>query len=293
MSSWFATWLALGFLLPSEPQGREVARFAAAIRHLGATRGFPVPPHRARRLAELFLRYGRRWHVNPYLVASVACRESGFRLRPRAVAVRRCRTSFAGGRAVQHCGLVPGKERGILQILPSSALAGLTACGHRRRRVADALLDPETNICVGTWLLARRRARILRRLRRRRPFAVRGGRAQWALRHAPCSPKQHRFCRRHPWVCERFWWVAAHNWGSHQLLCGPTGRGYDFQGYPIRVLGLFLEAAATDPRAWTSSPEDLEYARYFPRSSFWTIDGFVVAAVGLASRQPFTAWPFP
>ncbi len=293
MSTWLATWLALGLFVPGSTQTHEVARFAAAIRRLGATRGFPVPSHRAERLAGLFLRYGRQWRVNPYLVASVACRESGFRVRPRAVTIRRCRTIFAGGRAIERCELTPGRERGILQILPSSALRGLAACGRRRRHVERALLDPDTNICVGTWLLARRRARILARLRRGRPFAVRGSAARWSRRHAPCSSRQRRFCQRHPGVCERFWWVAAHNWGSHQLVCGATGRGYDFQGYPIRVLRIFLEMAGNDPDSWATSPEDLEYARHFPRSTFWATNGFLVAAMGLASRETFTAWSFP
>jgi len=275
--------LFLFWMASSVPHGDAVGRLAGAIRFVGREHGYPVGGKKAHRLALLFRRYGARWHVNPYLAMSVACQESGFLSHPSPAKLRRCGTVLEGGRAVSKCWYEEGRELGLMQVMPQFVPAAYRACvprgGRLRRR---RLLDPEVNVCMGVWLLARRRAKVLERLRKGRLFQVAGGTARWSSRYRPCSRRQRHFCRRgHMWECRRFWWVASYNWGGHKLVCGPLGRRADFEGYPMRILGRLHRALVRfgSVRARATYVEDLEYAFQFSGKRWW---------LGLTIRPPGT-----
>jgi len=212
-------------------------RLARAISYLAAYHGSPVAEIRAKELAGYFRRYGAKWHVDPWLAASIACQESIFRDYPRKVKVRRCRTIVRNGRAETECHRVWAGERGMMQVIFWYVRDAYRACTGKRLKHASQLVHTETNICVGTWLMAHKRDKILARMRKRRPFVVRGAGAKWSRRYHACSSRQRHFCRgRFKPYCEKFWWVASYNWGSHQLICGRTRRAIDYAGYPMRVL---------------------------------------------------------
>ena len=254
---------------PSEadPDGRTP--LGRALSFLAAYHNNPLSVERAEHLAALFYRYGRRWGVNPYLVASIACQESIFRSYPRKVRVRRCRTVIRQGRAETLCENYWAGERGMMQVIPSYVREGYRLCtGRRRWRRLSDLTPAEVNVCVGAWLLARKRKAILDRMRRGKGFIVRGAETSWRSRYAPCSRRHRHFCEGdNAETCRRYWWVASYNWGSHQLLCGPTARGIDFTGYPIRVLGrlAYIWKHFAPARDIWSSPEDYEFSRLLAR----------------------------
>ncbi len=256
-----------------------------AVSFLAAYHGNPLSVERAEELAALFYRYGRRWKVNPYLVASIACQESIFRTYPRKVKVRRCRTVVVAGRAETRCEEYWAGERGMMQIIPSYVLEGYRACTGRRRLHRWSDLTPaEVNVCVGSWLLARKREAILDRMRRGKAFMVRGGEGSWKRHYAPCSRRHRHFCKGPmAQVCRRYWWVASYNWGSHQLLCGRTARGIDFAGYPIRVLGRLAyiwDHFAPSREIW-STTADYEFSRLVSRGR----PGWLTAGHSNAARE--------
>jgi hypothetical protein len=215
---------------PLPPLGRAIAYLARYHKN-------PLRPARVRRLTRYFLRYGRLWGVDPWLAASIACQESIFRDHPRKVRVRRCRTVFRRGRVRTVCRDVWGGERGIMQMIPAYSKQGFYACTGRHWKDPDELSRTKISICVGIWMLARRRHKIAVRHRAGKSFRCRGGDHKYTRHYAPCNRRQRRFCRHGPRaLCRRFWWAASYNWGSHKVVCGRITKGIDFAGYPIRVI---------------------------------------------------------
>ncbi|MCD6498870.1 MAG: hypothetical protein J7M25_11305 [Deltaproteobacteria bacterium] len=231
--------LGLSLNEPRAASGQD--RLARAIIYLAAYHGSPIAETRAKELAGYFRHYGAKWHVDPWLAASIACQESIFRNYPRKVKVRRCRTIVRNGRAVTECHRVWAGERGMMQVIFWYVRDAYRACTGKRLKHASQLVHTETNICVGTWLMAQKRNKILARMRAGRPFVVRGAGAKWSRRYRACSKRQRHFCRgRFKPYCDRLWWVASYNWGSHQLICGRTSRAIDYAGYPIRVIRRYV-----------------------------------------------------
>ena len=197
----------------------------------------PVSRARALELAWYFTSYGRKWGVDPWLAVSVACQESIFRDRPARVKVRRCRTVVRDGVATRRCRRVWAGERGMMQMIPGYSKEAFFACKGRRWDDVEELQDTETSICVGLWMMARRKRKVRWRSSKGLSFQSKGIRRRWVPHYAPCSRRQRRFCRHgNRRLCARYWWIGSYNWGSHKVLCGRISRTVDFAGYPIRVL---------------------------------------------------------
>lgn len=209
---------------------------ADAITWLRARSKMPMKRSRAAELSRLFRKYGRMWKVDPWIGVSIAMQESHFRDRPPPLKITRCKTKIVDGSAIEICRKYWPGERGMMQVIPRWARSSFMACKGGSWKDPDELEDTETNICVGMHLLARRRARIRKTMRKRRLFVVRG--ASWRYQRVwkPCSWRQRKFCKNgNLALCKRMWWVASWNWGSHRLFCGGRNR-WDTQGYPIKVL---------------------------------------------------------
>lgn len=232
--------LVATFFLAAAPQAdnpKEVQALARAIRFLGRYHKNPVQKARSVTLAQCFIKYGRRWSVDPWLAASVACQESIFKDRPRRIRIRRCKTSIRRGVAFNDCRSVWAGERGVMQVIPAYVKEGFVACKGRPWKSQDELSETDVAVCVGVWLMARKRNRIWKKIRRGLAFKVRGGGFDWSRSYHPCSKRQKQFCHNgNKGLCRRFWWVASYNWGSHKILCGRIDRTIDFEGYPIRII---------------------------------------------------------
>lgn len=210
----------------------ETRRLRAAILWLGERGKCKIPKKRAALLARLFVKYGKIWKVNPWIAASVAYQESKFTDKPKKLLVERCKKVWDDAYGeVEICKIKWPGERGMMQVVPKYARDSFSACKGRSWNDPNEMQDTETNVCVSMHLMAARRSRV----RTRRSFVLRGGRGRRTYRHAPCGPRQRKFCRKHRALCKKFWWVASWNWGSHRVICTSRGR-YDFAGYPIRVL---------------------------------------------------------
>lgn len=197
---------------------------------------------RARKLASLYKRFGRRWGADPYLAACITRQESRFNLRPKPII--RCKTVIEGGSAVKKCRSLWSGEVGLMQIIPAYVRPAIGQCTKGVEGRGRALLRrPEVNICLGMWLMANRRRKIAKiEASGRRKFRLNGrttctGRRVYSARYAPCHRRQVRFCSNgFKSLCRRFWTVAAsYNWGSHQVMCRNIN-GVDHVGYPLRVL---------------------------------------------------------
>lgn len=220
--------------------GRKIVELSKAISYLAKYHHNPLNKARSQQLARWFWKYGNRWAVDPWMAVSIACQESIFKDRPRKIFVNRCKTVIDGDRAIQICRKVWGGEYGMMQVVPTYAKPSFRACKGRKWKTTRELHDTETNLCVSIHLMAARRGRIRKRIRRRIPFMLRGAKGNWTRRYSPCSRRHRKFCKNgNKAYCKRWWWVASWNWGSHRVICNRVSKQHDFAGYPIRVIGRY------------------------------------------------------
>lgn len=204
--------------------------------HPGKTKG---DVHRYPEFARLFVKNGRRWGIDPAIVACVAYIESGFRARPRPVWTKKCRTKLVGS-----CTRRPGPcyprykkickrvrrdagEAGILQTLwyDKSTRVGYKLCTGKklfakcgrsrktRRSCAKKRLSLlKVAVCVGSYELSKWKR-----------WATKGGYGRIKRRHRmkPRAKRNVAFFKRHPKLL-KFFWVARFNWGSNKWI----GNGY-------------------------------------------------------------------
>lgn len=225
--------------LPAPRVDQETSDLERAIVWLGNFHRAPVKKARAHRLAKLFSAYGKRWKVDPWMAIAIACQESKFRDRPRRIYIKKCKTVLEDGKAIQLCTYKWPGERGVMQVVPRLVRASYHACTGWDLQDPSVLENTGINVCVGMHLMAYRRDKVRRKLRKGRRFNLRGGRigGSTTRHHGPCSRKHVKFCLNgNLKLCNRWWWVASWNWGTHQVFCGNTSRRFDFSGYPIRVL---------------------------------------------------------
>jgi len=188
------------------------------------------------RFARLFVENGRRWGVDPVLVACIAYAESRYHIKPPRLWVTRCKTRLVGcdrpgpcnPRRVKTCKPVHlnTEEAGMMQVLwhDRSTREGYRLCTGRKltgkRTVRqDKLSAPEVSVCVGAYELARWKR-----------WAYRGGygRIRCGRRGGVCrnrlTPRRKRnraFFTRHPDLAGIFW-SSFYNWGSNKWV----GNGY-------------------------------------------------------------------
>ncbi len=222
--------------------------------HPGKTKG---DVHRYQEFARLFVKNGRRWGVDPVIVACVAYIESGFRARPRPVWKTKCREKLVGS-----CTRRPGPcyprykkicrkvrldagESGILQSLwyDKSTRIGyklctgkklFAKCGRsrkaRRSCAKKRLSPPKIAVCVGTYELSKWKRWAYKgghgripcwRYKRWKRKTPRKGWRWCPIRMKPQRKRNVRFFKRNPGL-RQFFWVSFMNWGSNKWV----GNGY-------------------------------------------------------------------
>jgi len=203
--------------------------------------------------AQLFVQYGRKWHVDPLIVACVTYAESRFRVKPPRLMATRCKTKLVGCSRPGPCYRtrwvktskrvqINTAEAGMMQVLwyDRSTREGYQKCTgkklfrgrhHRaqRRKLAQRRLSvPRVAVCVGTYELSRWRRWALWGGYGR----IRCGRAskntayKCTNRMRPRKKRNIRFFAKYPSLKPHFWTVF-YNWGSN------TWKG---NHYPRRVL---------------------------------------------------------
>jgi hypothetical protein len=204
--------------------------------HPGKTKG---DVKRYPEFAAHFVTYGRRWKVDPIIVACVAYIESGFKAKPPTLWKTKCIDRLVG-----NCGRRPGPcypqwkkvcrrvkrsagEAGMLQTLwyDKSTREGYKLCTGKKLKGTKAkkkrlLSPPKVAICVGAYELSKWKR-----------WATKGGygRIRRSQRMTPKSKRNVSFFKRNPSLRKHFW-VSFHNWGSNKWVGN---------GYPRAVLSCF------------------------------------------------------
>lgn len=229
---------------PQKPQCKTSPLANAMLwRSSKYTKGRYLTKCRAEFIAKLFRKYGAKWGVDPWLIASVAYQESRYSDKPIRIYVKRCSHRQIG--KTRHyrwkcLNIWPG-ERGMLQVVPYYGRKSFFACKGRQPKNNREFEPTETNICVSVHLMAARRRKVRRRLARGRSFIKSPWSKRYTKTYGPCMPAQRKFCQRNVALCRRSWWVASWNWGSHRLVCGKVRMTYTNAWYPIWVLIRYKE----------------------------------------------------
>lgn len=191
--------------------------------------------------ARLFVRHGRRWGVDPILVACVAMAESRYRRRPPALYRQKCINKMIGCSRPGPCYprwkkicrkvKVNVAEVGMMQVLyyDKSTHLGYKFCtgkkliGNKEQKQRN-LRPFDIAICVGSYELSRWKK-----------WALYGGygRIRCVKKDGICSkrmtpkyPANVSFFQRYPKL-RRFFWVSYYNWGSNR---------WKGNSYPRKVL---------------------------------------------------------
>ena len=191
--------------------------------------------------ARLFVKYGRRWKVDPVLVAAVAYTESRYRENPKLFRMK-CTFSVPTCSKPGPCYrfnwkwkktckkvLVNQAEAGMMQVLyyDRSTHEGYKKCTGKRLRgrkeKKKRLLRPvNVAVCVGTYELAKWKT-----------WATVGGygkvRKRWRMR--PKFKRDVAFYRQYPRL-KKFFWVTWYNAGSNV---------FKNNGYSRKVLWMFMQ----------------------------------------------------
>lgn len=191
--------------------------------------------------ARLFVRHGRRWGIDPVLVACVAMAESRYKKRPPPLYRQKCQVKMFGchnpGPCYPHWRKVCRKvkvnvaEAGMMQVLyhDGSTRQGYKACTGLKLLGSKAekqrkLRPLDVAICVGTYELSKWKK-----------WATKGGygRIKCGKKNGRCSrrmtPKKLAnisFFQRYPKLKQLFW-VSFYNWGSNR---------WKGNSYPRKVL---------------------------------------------------------
>lgn len=192
--------------------------------------------------AKLFVKNGRRWKVDPLLVACVAFAESRFRVTAPPLYLNRCKTVLQGCNRPGPCHKrvrwkkvckrthVNTEEAGMMQVLwyDGSTRKGYAKCTGKklvrrartrtlaRARAHKQLMPPKVAICVGTyemsqwkrWAYVGGYGRIRCHTRKSR------GSRYCANRLKPRKKRNVSFFKKHPQL-KRHFWVSFYNWGSN------------------------------------------------------------------------------
>lgn len=208
------------------------------------------------RLAKLFVKNGRRWKVDPVLIACVAAAESRFRLNPPKLMAKVCREQQVGcskpGPCWRHRWKTVCKrkqinvaESGMMQVLwyDRSTREGYKQCTGKklfswrwgrakRKRIAQKTLSkPEVGICVGSYELSKWKKWALYggygKIRcKNRSYKPKAGAIRCHKRMKPRAKRNVRFFAKYPLLRPLFW-VSFYNWGSN---------AWKGNHYPRRVL---------------------------------------------------------
>ena len=230
-----ATLLALWMLGASTPGAVEPGKLATAM--ADSRKANWGPEMHYQEYARLFVTNGRRWKVDPVIVACVAYAESRYHVQAARLYRKRCRTIRVG------CPDRPGPclwlpddkrwkttckrvwintaETGMMQVLYHGKNAywgykhctGKTLTGTRRQKKA-LLKPPAVSICVGAYILGK-----LKKWASKRP---------WKMR--PRSVKSKAFFATA--VMRQHFWTAFYNWGTAGWATKAP-----FNGYPRVIAG--------------------------------------------------------
>lgn len=188
-------------------------------------------------MATWFIQYGKRWNVDPILLACIAAKESGFRASPPPLIY--CKTRIERGKAVKVCKR-RRLEEGMMQSIPNLKVTkrGYWFCTGKVLANRSDLRDRRASICVGAYELSSRKMWVSSRIKRRGKIRSRSHRHSRYLRKIIGYGKQ---------LISMFWSAATYNWGP-RILKRNKGR-YDSLGYPIRVMRCYTKYAYN----WTRS----------------------------------------
>jgi hypothetical protein len=195
--------------------------------------------------ARHFVAYGRRWKVDPLLIACVARIESGYKATPHARWSTSCTTSRgACVKGISPClpiyqtlckrVRITAGEAGMMQVLwyDRSTRAGYKLCtgqkllvrGSRAQRVREArakLNVPKVAICVGAYELGKWRSWAMKGghglIRCKRYWQKPKGEIKCPLRMRPRTKWNVQFFRRNRDLRPHFW-VSFYNWGSNKWV---------------------------------------------------------------------------
>jgi hypothetical protein len=205
-----------------------IAMKKARKRHWGPVKEYP-------KLAKLFVKYGKRWKIDPILVAAVAYTESRYQLRPKMYA-KRCQWKGNYCNKPGPCYkfnwkytkicktvLVNKDESGMMQVLyyDKSTRQGYYKCtgkrltGTRKQR-REKLSPVDVSICVGTYELAKWKKWTYYGGWGTIKCRKRGMRTKYCpLRLKPRKEKNIKFFTKYPRL-KRHFWISFYNWGSNR-----------------------------------------------------------------------------
>lgn len=237
--------------------------------------------------AKLFVENGRRWGVDPLLVACVAFAESRFRVKAPPLYATRCETKLIGCSKPGPCHRVRWEktckkvqlnteEAGMMQVLwyDGSTADGYMKCTGKKlmkrartRTLARAkahkqLVPVKVAICVGAYEMSRWKKWALHggygriRCNKRRTR----GNKYCINRLRPKNKRNVKFFKNHPNLRKHFW-ISFYNWGSNN---------WAGNFYPRFVLGCYkrfktlVEKRVVARLQRTSFPNPLKQAQKYP-----------------------------
>lgn len=213
-------------LLVSEPAQPTVTAGKIATAMADSRKANWGPAMHYQEYARLFVANGRRWGIDPVIVACVAYAESRYHVQAPKLMRKRCKVTYKGCdrpgpcRTVhtQDCPIiwVNNQEAGMMQVDNRQRFArvgfkhctGLKLTGGRVERMRK-LRPPAVAICVGAYALS-----VFKAIAKR-------------VRYKPKLPRNRRFFTNWPGL-RRHFWVAMYNFG-------PSKRRRN--GYPRVIAG--------------------------------------------------------